>query len=134
MLDSLGYRSTCGSQRGYRIQRMPGHDLLRGGTAERSGPRQHFVPHADETVDVRPSIERAIGTRLLRAHIARSAETQPGLREPLVGPRAASEGASDAEVGHQGVAVGGEQEVLRLDVAVDDPVLMSVLKRVGRFP
>ena len=35
----------------------------------------------------------------------------------------------DAEVGHQGVAV-GEQDVLRLDVAVDDPLAVRVPQRL----
>ena len=40
----------------------------------------------------------------------------------------------DAEVGHQGITVLGQQQVLRLDVTVHDPVLVGVLKGLGRFP
>ena len=48
----------------------------------------------------------------------------PGLGE-LVAPGLAHR-PGDAEVGHQGVAV-LEQDVLRLDVAVDDAVLVGVV-------
>ena len=50
----------------------------------------------------------------------------PGLGEPLVVRR---QRPGDAEVGHQRVAVLREQHVLRLDVAVDDAVLVGVLQR-----
>ena len=36
-----------------------------------------------------------------------------------------------AEVGHPEVALGVEQEIGRLDVAVDDPALMGVVERLG---
>ena len=58
--------------------------------------------------------------RLLRAHVGRRAHRQAGLGELLVAGR--SQRPRDAEVGHQRVAVAREQDVLRLDVAVDDAV------------
>ena len=39
----------------------------------------------------------------------------------------------DAEVGHQGGAVAGEEDVLRLDVPVDDAVLVGVVECAGCF-
>jgi hypothetical protein len=41
--------------------------------------------------------------------------------------------ASDPEVGDQGVAVLGEQQVLRLHVAVDDAVPVCVLQSLCRL-
>ena len=45
---------------------------------------------------------------------------------------AVAHGQRDAEVGHQRVAV-VQQDVLRLDVAVDDAVAVGVVERVGHF-
>jgi len=55
----------------------------------------------------------------------RRAERHPGLRHPGAG---AGGGERDAEVGHQRAAV-VQQDVLRLDVAVDDPLPVGVVKR-----
>ena len=43
------------------------------------------------------------------------------------------ERAGDAEVGHQGVAFAGDQDVLRLDVAVDEPLAVGVVERAARL-
>ena len=40
----------------------------------------------------------------------------------------------DPKIGDQRVAILGQQQVLGLDVAVHDPVVVSVLERLGRFP
>ena len=39
---------------------------------------------------------------------------------------------ADAEVGDQGVTL-AEENVLRLDVAVDDPMAVGVVERIGRL-
>ena len=48
--------------------------------------------------------------------------------EPVLG---GAERAGDAEVGDEGGAVGGEEQVLGLDVAVDHAVPVRVLERAG---
>ena len=48
-------------------------------------------------------------------------------------PAAASTRLGDAEVGHQGMAA-LQQDVLRLDVAMDDLAFVGVVQRFGRLP
>ena len=54
----------------------------------------------------------------------------PGAGEALV---VSGQPAGDTEVGHQRVAIGGEEQVLRLDVAVDHAMVVGVLEGLGRF-
>ena len=51
----------------------------------------------------------------------------------MLGADASSVGPGDAEVRHQRAAVPGEQDVLRLHVAVDHAVLVGVLKAARDF-
>ena len=71
---------------------------------------------------------RLVARRLLGAHVGRRAHRQPGLGQAIVRPR---QGPRDAEVGDEGGAVAGEQQVLGLDVAVDHAVPVRVLERPG---
>lgn len=69
---------------------------------------------------------------LLRGHVARGADRCPGLCERRV---LSAFDAGDAEVGQQRAsAVFIEQDVRRLDVAVDDPAPVGVAERVADFP
>ena len=95
------------------------------GAGERRLAREHLVEHRGQAVDVGPRVELAVARRLLRAHVGRRADGEPGLGEPRV---AAAQRPGDPEVGHQGVAVPGEQEVLRLDVAVDHALVVGVVR------
>src|SRR4029077_4138363 len=107
-IHGLGHAGPYPAYTRCRLAEARGKDGLARWTGERRFAGEHLIEHAAETVDVRASIECALGTRLLRAHVAGGAEAQPGLGESLL---AAAESAGDAEVGHQGVAVGREQEV-----------------------
>jgi hypothetical protein len=104
-------------------------DHLGGGPRERRLADQHLVEHAPEAVDVGPAVEAAFAGGLLGAHIRRRAHRHPGLGELLLGHQAPC----DAKVGHQGRAVLRQQDVLRLDVAVDHAVLVGVFEGAGRF-
>ena len=77
----------------------------------------------------RPSKSRG-ATGLLGAHIGRCADRQPGLGQLVAATRAERPG--DPEVGHQRVP-SREEDVFRLDVAVDDAVLVRVVERVRRL-
>ena len=80
-------------------------------------------------MSLRPSSWRA--RRLFGAHVGRGPDRHPGLGQPV--RRRRLERAGDAEVGHQRLAV-GEQDVLRLDVAMDHALAVGMVERVGDLP
>ena len=113
------------------------HRLNRGSGVRRLA-RQHLVEQAAEAVDIGPGVEAAFAGGLLRAHVARGAEGEAGLRHPVAA--GVAHGQRDAEVGDQRRPV-VQQDVLRLDVAVDHAVAVGVvqrradlLRRAGRRP
>ncbi len=91
-------------------------------------PGQHLVEHAAQRVDVAPGGDLLLGGGLLGAHVVRRAEAEAGLGHPAA--RRGAHGQGDAEVGHHRAAV-VEQDVLRLDVAVDHAVAVGVVERIG---
>ena len=103
-------------------------DLLRGGAHVRRVPGQHLVEHARQGVDVRPVGEIPVRRGLLRRHVVRRAEGEPGLGHSAAGRRAHRQG--DPEVRHRRPAV-VKEDVLGLDVAVDHAVAVGVVERVG---
>ncbi len=125
LLDLLGHGVPHQPEAGHRLHRVARHDRARVGAGERRLARQHLERHAAERVQVggRPD---GVAHRLLGAHVGRRADRHAGLRELLAG---LGGGARDAEVGHQGVAA-REQDVLRLDVAVDDAEGVGRAERV----
>jgi hypothetical protein len=90
---------------------------------------QEFVQGRAQRVDVGPVVHHpGLGLRLLRAHVPQRPEQVAG--DGQLG-MAADQG--QPEVGHPQLAAGVEQEVGRLDVAVDDAHLVGVLQRLGRL-
>jgi hypothetical protein len=109
---------------------------LRGEDREslRSGKRwpsgEHLEQDAGQGIDVRATVYR-VSRRLFRAHVVRGADNESGLCETLcLGLCCRCHRPGDSEIGDDGDAV-GEQDVLRLDVAVDDSVPVSVRQRAG---
>jgi len=112
-----------------RLTQPFGENGLRIGSRVRQLARKHLIQHAPQRVDVGARIEGALAGGLLRAHIARRAHDQPGVGQAArLVPRSC-----DAEVGDEGRSVGREQQVLGLDVAMQDAVLVRVLERAGGF-
>jgi hypothetical protein len=66
---------------------------------------------------------------LLRRHVGGRADGDAGGRD-LRAPSGVGQCLGDAEVGHRGVPA-GEHHVVRLDVAVNHPVVVGVRQRVG---
>ena len=72
----------------------------------------------------------AVGRALLRTHVGGRAQREAGLRQALAG---GVHGSGDAEVGeHASLAL--EQDVLRLDVAMDDALPLGISQGVGYRP
>ncbi len=93
--------------------------------------RQELVEHAGEAVHVAPGIQLALAGRLLGAHVLRCSQHETGLGEPLIRRRAGRE--RDAEVGHHGLAL-VQQDVFRLDVAMDHALEVRVMQCGGDLP
>ena len=106
-----------------------GDDLLGGEAGERRSAGQHLVQHHAEGVDVGARVQVLTGG-LLGAHVLGRAETHARLRQPTAFP--STPGQRDAEVGHHRPAV-VEQDVVRLDVAVDQAMVVGVVERAGDF-
>ena len=114
------------------MHRPLGHQLgdhrLRGGPGDRRLAGQHLVQHRGQRVDVAPGVELPVARGLLRAHVLRRAQREPGLGQAVAARLAHRQ--RDAEVGQHRLAL-EQQDVLRLDVAVDHAVAVGVVQRAG---
>ena len=111
------------------LRHVRGNDPLRGGGLERLAAAEHLVGHDAECVDVGPVIGVGVGGRLLGRHVRRRAEGHAHGGQ-LAGAGALLDRLGHAEVGHQRVAA-GEEDVVGLDVAVDDALLVGHGQCVG---
>ena len=83
---------------------------------------EHLVQHHAHRIDVAARIE-LLALHLLGTHVVRRPDDQPRLRHPLM--RLGH--ARDAEVHQLDLALVIDEDVLRLDVAVDDALLVRRL-------
>ena len=98
--------------------------LCTGHPGEGAAPGQHLVQHAAQREDIAGRLG-GLAPRLLRRHVTKRAEDGAGriaaMRAPEPSPVAGTEGdPREAEVEDLDPAVAGEEDVLRLEVAVDD--------------
>ena len=109
---------------------MPGLLRRQREAAQRQLPGQHLVEDDAQRVDVGPVIDLQRPLHLLRGHVVQRAHhlPRPGQRE-VAGVAAQQLG--QAEVGDLHAALAVQQDVLRLDVAVDDALLVGVLQGVA---
>ena len=128
------------ARRAARVQMCGGSSVIRAASSAR-GARpakggcagEHLVRRDAERVDVGAMVDVGIGGGLLGRHVERRAERRAGVgervpsRSPPRAPRRA-ERLGDAEVGDRGRAA-GEQDVVRLDVAMHDAALVRVGER-----
>ena len=112
-------------QIGHHVARVGGADalvveqLLRGGAlGERRPARQGVVEGAAERVDVAAHVGVARLERLLRRDVVERPQRYAGLRQILAG--VPLEAAGEAHIDELGPTRGGNDDVRRLDVAVDD--------------
>ncbi len=89
---------------------------------------QHLVRHAGEAVEIAAPIEVRVRRRLLRAHIAGCPHRHPRLRQAV--PLRRRDRPTDAKIRDQRVPA-AQEDVLRLDVAVDDVMAMGEAQGVG---
>ena len=102
-------------------------DLDERRAAVRRPAGEAVVEQRPERVDVGAAVER-VALRLLGRDVVAGSEHPPGIRQ-----RRRVVDARDAEVGQLGVAVRGQQHVVRLDVAMDHAALVGVRERRGHL-
>ena len=107
---------------------MRGEHLLAAAARERRPARDELIAHHTHRVDVGTVVDRRIGGGLLRRHVDRRAESDPGGGE-LLPSRCFAHRLGDPEVGHQRV-LPGEEHVVRLDVAVHHALRVREGERV----
>ena len=117
-----------GGERTGRLGEDPCDHRLRGVAGKRWLAAQHLVQHRAEGVDVGAGRDLPLAHRLLRAHVVRRAERHAGLGHPRTARLAGRE--RDAEVRDQRPPI-VQEDVLRLDVAVDDAVAVRIVERRG---
>jgi len=103
------------------------HDRPGGIGAEGHDARQHLIEDDAQGVDVRADVNPPT-LRLLRRNVMRAAHEQAGLSESGHG-----DVSGDAEIHDFHRAIGRDHEVLRLDIAVDDAMLVSRLQSCGHL-
>ncbi|AUX39022.1 uncharacterized protein SOCE26_004040 [Sorangium cellulosum] len=98
---------------------------------ERRPPGQRLVEHGAEREDVDRRREVRVSAGLLRRHVPRRAEQRPGLRHAGERPEP-----GDAEVDelHPADGAADEEEVARLDVAVNGAAAVELGERAGHTP
>ena len=92
--------------------------------------RQHLIEHHPERIDVRPVIELERILDLLGGHIAESSHDLPGSRQRVIRGLAGQK-LGDAEIGDFDPATLIAQDVFRLDVAMNDAFIVSILQGVA---
>jgi len=92
---------------------------------------QHLVYDAPEGVEIAARVHHLPPARLLRAHVGRCPHRDPALRQ--LRPPRLRDRPRDPEVRNQRVP-GRQQDVLRFDVAVHDPVAVRISQRLRDLP
>ena len=110
---------------GHRIHQPLGDDRRRRRAAVRRLAGEQLEQHAGEAVLIAAPVG-ALVERLLGAHVLRRADDEPRARDARR-PRGAR-GERDAEVGDHRLAL-VDEDVLRLDVAMDDVARVRVVER-----
>ena len=113
-----------------------GHGLDRGVAAERPRSREHLVQHGAEREDVRPEVRR-LAAHLLGRHVSGRSEHRAGNRgHRRHGVRQCADGFGQlrqAEVEDLHPPVGGDEDVLGLEIAMHDAALVRGGHAAGRL-
>ncbi len=121
VLDQAGHPLHPGRTQGLGIQR------------QRAG--QHLVEDHPQRIDVGAGVHvQPAGHRLFGGHVLGRADHRPGLRKQRVLRKRLVDRLGDPEVDHLGHRLAVyqlHQHVRRLEIAMDDPLLMRVLDRLA---
>ena len=118
----MSFRSGVGSAVG-----DPAEDLGAVAAVDGRAERQQLVERHAQRVDVGPAVDHHPPAQgLLGAHVPQRAQDVAGERQPVV-----AADLRQAEVGDPEPALGVEQQVARLDVAVEDAAGVGVIQRLG---
>jgi len=128
----FGYVGSLGSQRGDRALVMGLDDLVGRLARVRRTPGQQVVKRASQPVDVGPSVDRVGVGGLLRGHVLDRAHGLAGTRHLFAGRLGGPE-PGEPQVENLQLPLLIHDQVRRLDVPVNQLVLMGVLKPHGRL-
>ena len=87
---------------------------------------EHLVKQDAEAVQISAGVY-VLAANLLWTHVARSADGQAGAGHP----GGAAQGFGDAKVGQHRAAVFAEQDILRLDIAMNNAAMVRVVQGFG---
>ena len=104
------------------------HHFVRRAARERKRSGEHFVEHDAQRVDVRSAIE-CNPLHLLRRHVMRRAD-----HLPRFGQRGVLDGLGQTEIGDQDLPPPVDENVLRLEIAMDDALIMRRLQPLADLP
>ncbi len=130
VVEGLGGVGLQGADAGDVVLEDLGGDLHRVRPQEGRAPSQALEEHAPEREHVGARVHLGAALELLRRHVPRGPEEHARPREP----RGLGRVARDPEVDHLGErhVASGQEEVLRLEVAVDDAARVRVGQGVRR--
>jgi hypothetical protein len=114
-----------------RLEGVASHDVARPTAGKRWLTGQHLEQHAGQRILIAATIDFLVAARLLGAHVSRRADRETRQRARL--GRSFFDRARDAEVGHQRLAF-LQQDVLRLDIAMQDVAPVGVIERRRHGP
>ena len=130
MLDSRRNRAALHREAARLLGEQPRDDRLHVGSGERRLTRDHLVGDHAERVHVGASVDRALAHRLLGRHVLRCPQRHSRLRHAGAASRLHGDG--DTEIRDQRVPV-TQQDVLRLDVAMDHAQPVGVAEGIGHL-
>ena len=113
-----------------RLGQVLRHHLGLRAAAIRRQPGEQVIQHRAERIDVGPSVELGLAAHLLGRYVVGRAERRPDLRHAAVGALGL---ARQPEVRQLDRAVGRDENVVRLHVAVDQPGLVRAIERAGNI-